>query len=99
MEKRKPHHSRATIKKLIAEGKVCITLTALSDAQALGIDRETILKTACSLTQKTFYKSMTSYSNPHSWQDVYHPLLENGIQLYMKLTITDGVLILSCKEK
>lgn len=99
MEKNKPHHSRATIKKLIEEGKASITSTALQDSMALGIDRACILEMVCSLTAKDFYKSMTSYSDPQSWQDVYHPRTENGLTIYMKLTILGGVLVLSFKEK
>lgn len=99
MEKNKPHHSRDTIKSLIKEGKASVTLTALRDSMPLGIDRACILEIACSLTSKDFYKSITSYSDPQCWQDVYHPKTKNGLIIYMKLTITDGVLILSFKEK
>lgn len=49
------------------------------------------------LTVKDFYKSMTSYNDHTQWQDVYRPNTE-GIKLYVKLTVQDGVLILSFKE-
>ena len=44
------------------------------------------------------YKSMTAYNNHRLWQDVYRP--ESGFGgLYVKLTVTDEVLILSFKER
>jgi len=99
MEKNKPHHSRDEIKRLIGEGKASVTMTAIRDGFALGMDRDCILEMACSLTSEDFYKSMTSNSDHRSWQDVYHPTTPEGLVIYLKLTITDGVLILSFKEK
>ncbi len=49
------------------------------------------------LTVKDFYKSMTSYNDHTQWQDVYRPSVD-GIKLYVKLSVQDGVLILSFKE-
>ena len=41
---------------------------------------------------------MTAYNNHRLWQDVYRP--ESGFGgLYVKLTVTDEVLILSFKER
>lgn len=99
MEKNKPHHSRDTIKKLIEAGNVSVTATAIKDSMILGIDRDCMLKTVCMLTAKDFYKSITSYSDPQCWQDVYHSRIKNELIIYIKLTITDGVLVLSFKEK
>jgi motility quorum-sensing regulator/GCU-specific mRNA interferase toxin len=58
---------------------------------------EDILATALALTREVFYKSMTSYTDHRSWQDVYHPETTAG-KVYLKLTIKDGVVILSFKE-
>ena len=98
MEKNKPHHSLSEIKRLVAAGEVDFTEVALLGAFSLGMLQEDILNVVCSLSSKSFYKSMTSHADHRCWQDVYHPKTEAGI-IYLKLTIQNGVLILSFKEK
>ena len=73
------------------------TFAALAGAYALDFDYQDILATALALTREDFYKSMTSYSDHRSWQDVYHPQTIVG-KIYLKLTIKDGVVIVSFKE-
>ena len=97
MEKRTPHHQLEEVKELIRAGAVEPTLAALTGAKALELDYQDILATALALTRDDFYKSMTSYLNHRSWQDVYHPQTSVG-RVYLKLTIKDGVVILSFKE-
>jgi motility quorum-sensing regulator/GCU-specific mRNA interferase toxin len=46
---------------------------------------------------KDFYKSMTTYADHRIWQDVYHPQTSAG-SIYLKLTVTEEVLIVSFKE-
>ncbi|CAN7168546.1 type II toxin-antitoxin system MqsR family toxin [Cupriavidus necator] len=43
-----------------------------------------------------FYKSMTTYEDQRVWQDVYRPVTPQGA-LYVKLTVTDEVLVVSFK--
>jgi motility quorum-sensing regulator/GCU-specific mRNA interferase toxin len=49
------------------------------------------------LKPKDFYKSMTRYADHKTWQDVYRPWVSTG-RLYLKLTVTDDVLVVSFKE-
>lgn len=98
MEKHRPHHSLTEIKRLVEDGEVDFTQVALQGALSLGMLQEDILNVVCSLTSKDFYKSMTSYADHRCWQDVYCPNTEAGT-IYLKLTIQNGVLILSFKEK
>ncbi len=52
------------------------------------------------MTEKQFYKSMTSYNNYKLWQDVYHVNYDGKI-LYVKFTADtiSEFLLLSFKEK
>jgi len=97
MEKYTPHHPLEEVKKLIRAGAVETTVAALTGASALDLGYQDILATTLALTREDFYKSMTSYTDHRSWQDVYHP--ETAVKkVYLKLTIKDRVLILSFKE-
>jgi motility quorum-sensing regulator/GCU-specific mRNA interferase toxin len=49
------------------------------------------------LQWRDFYKSMTTQTDYHVWQDVYHPQTD-GIDIYLKVTVVDDVLIVSVKE-
>jgi motility quorum-sensing regulator/GCU-specific mRNA interferase toxin len=93
-----PHYNLEEIKRLVRLGKAAITATARQDALSLGLFDNDVWEIVLSLTTQHFYKSMTSFMDHKSWQDVYHPVTDAGT-LYLKLTIRDGVLVLSCKEK
>ncbi|MGD0631989.1 MAG: type II toxin-antitoxin system MqsR family toxin [Terracidiphilus sp.] len=97
MEKRIPHCQLSIVKKLIREGKVRSTFSALAGAAALGFDFGAMLKVLLDLTMNDFYKSMTTYADHRVWQDVYRPTTTAG-EVYMKLTVVDEVLIVSFKE-
>lgn len=49
------------------------------------------------LTPANFYKSMTTHADHRIWQDVYHAKVADN-EAYLKLTVVDGVLIVSFKE-
>jgi motility quorum-sensing regulator/GCU-specific mRNA interferase toxin len=99
MEKRTPHCKLATVKELVEANRVTATASATAGARAVGI---VSLKDMCdvvlSLTSKDFYKSMTTHTDHHVWQDVYHGKTAEGVALYVKLTVIDDVLIVSFKE-
>jgi motility quorum-sensing regulator/GCU-specific mRNA interferase toxin len=97
MEKQIPHHNLDEVKRLIRAGMVEATSVAIQGAFDLGMGYKDVLNTALSLTRNDFYKSMTSYKDHRSWQDVYHTEMA-GYKIYLKLTIQDGVVILSFKE-
>jgi motility quorum-sensing regulator/GCU-specific mRNA interferase toxin len=83
---------------MIQAGKVRATVSATTTAAALGVfGTKAMCDVILSLTNRDFYKSMTTHSDPKAWQDVYHGEF-NGIHLYVKLTVVDDVLIVSFKE-
>lgn len=97
MEKRTPHSKLSVIKSMIEAGKVRFTGSALSGAAGLGLDSRGIIKVVLSLTSRDFYKSMTTYADHRVWQDVYKSVTSAG-EVYLKLTVTDDVLVVSFKE-
>ncbi len=97
MEKRTPHCQLSLIHALVNEGRVRSTYSALSGAAALGFDYEGMLAVVLTLTQRDFYKSMTTYADAKIWQDVYRPKTQAG-EVYLKLTVVQDVLIVSFKE-
>ena len=48
------------------------------------------------LTPADFYKSMATHADHRIWQDVYRPSTPAG-EVYLKLTVTDDVLVVSFK--
>lgn len=97
MEKRTPHCKLSMIKAMIAEGKVRSTQSALAGAAALGLDFEGMVAVVRELTPADFYKSMTTHADHRIWQDVYRPSTPAG-EVYLKLTVSDDVLVISFKE-
>lgn len=96
MEKRTPHCKLPVIKALIAAGKVRMTRGAVIGARLLGFDEDGIVATVLALTPADFYKSMTTHADHRIWQDVYRPTTSAG-EVYLKLTVSDDVLIVSFK--
>ena len=97
MEKRTPHVPLVRVLELAAVGRVRATMTAFQDAAELGFDRTELIEIIMGLDHFDFYKSMTTYSDHRVWQDVYRPMTRVG-RLYLKLTVTENVLIVSFKE-
>lgn len=98
MEKRKAHYALTSVKKLIEDGKVSFTKTALVGGAAMGFDAAAIVEVVSGLTTKCLYKSMTSHADHKTWHDVYHVETEQG-EVYLKLTVVESLLIVSFKEK
>lgn len=73
------------------------TVSALAGAAALGFDFDGMVAVVLALTARDFYKSMTTRADHRVWQDVYRPTTRAG-EVYLKLTVVDGVLIVSFKE-
>ena len=47
-----------------------------------------------------FYKSMTTYTDQHVWQDVYHAPTLIGKVAYIKITLrSNGTVVVQFKEK
>lgn len=85
------------VKALVAAGRVRATASALAGAAALGLDYEDMGRVVLALTAADFFKSMTTHADHRIWQDVYRPTTETG-RVYLKLTVTNYVLIVSFKE-
>ena len=97
MEKRKPHCPLAIVHRLVGEGRVRSTASALSGAAAMDLDFDGMLDVVRILTVRDFFKSMTTHADHRTWQDVYRPSTPEG-DIYLKLTVIDDVLIVSFKE-
>lgn len=99
MEKLTPHCKLSVIKALVEAGEVRATASAFGGARALGIhDLSGMCAVVLELTPSHFYKSMTTHADHRIWQDVYRAKVANGCDVYLKLTVLDGVLIVSFKE-
>lgn len=98
MEKRKAHYPLATVRRLIAEGRVSFTMTAVAGGAAMGFAAEGMLDVVSSLSNRNLYKSMTSHADYRNWHDVYHADTDRGV-VYLKLTVVEDLLIISFKEK
>ncbi|MFM8899593.1 MAG: type II toxin-antitoxin system MqsR family toxin [Burkholderiales bacterium] len=99
MEKGTPHCKLHVVKALIEAGHVRATASAFSGARELGInDLAGMCAVVLSLTSANFYKSMTTQADHRMWQDVYRTKLATGDEVYLKLTVVNGVLIVSFKE-
>ena len=101
MEKRKPSHDLAMIKKqFVSVRGLSITSTALRDAVAMGFSSQDVIATVQSIVPAHFHKSMTAYADHRSWQDVYFVPTHAGV-LYVKFTAhaVTGFMLLSFKEK
>lgn len=100
MEKRKPHYELSKIQSAVRlRGADAFTATALIGAQAMGLDIAEAIDVVCCMTQRDFYKSMTTLSTSRIWQDVYHPETPAGIA-YVKVTLRqDGAIVIQFKEK
>lgn len=97
MENHTPHCRLSVIRTLAIEGRVCLTSSAAVHSRKLGFDSADVIAVIASLTSADFYKSMTIYADHKVWQDVYRPITAAGA-LYLKLTVTDAVLVVSFKE-
>jgi motility quorum-sensing regulator/GCU-specific mRNA interferase toxin len=99
MEKHTPHRKLALVRALVASGKVRATASAVSGARVLGINSlAEMCEVITGLTRANFYKSMTTYADHNIWQDVYRAKISGGVDIYLKLTVIDDVLIVSFEE-
>ena len=100
-EKRKPTYDLDAFKQAFASVETLhVTGTALRTAASIGFGRVEIVATIQTMQRRQFYKSMTSYADHRSWQDVYHVPSSAGL-LYVKFmadAVTEFVLM-SFKEK
>lgn len=99
MEKSSPHCKLSVVKALIEADRVKATASAFNGARELGINGLAgMCALVMSLKPANFYKSMTTHADHRIWQDVYHAKAASGADVYLKLTVVDGLLIVSFKE-
>jgi motility quorum-sensing regulator/GCU-specific mRNA interferase toxin len=99
MEKGTPHSKLPVVKALIEAGQVRATATAFSGARGLGVnDLAGMCAVVMALTPADFYKSMTTHADHRIWQDVYRTRIADGVEVYLKLTVIDDLLVVSFKE-
>ncbi len=101
MEKLKPTYDLRAIKRAFDRAEnLSATTTALVSAAALGFDGTGITETIATITSKMFRKSMTTYADHRTWQDVYH-VPAGDLVLYVKFQsgIMTEFTLVSFKEK
>ena len=87
------------VKALVQAGRVRATASAFVGARDLGInDLAGMCTIVLALNSDDFYKSMTTHGDHRIWQDVYRGITADGIEVYLKLTVIDDLLIVSFKE-
>jgi motility quorum-sensing regulator / GCU-specific mRNA interferase toxin len=100
MEKRVPHYDLARIQARVARlGVAAFTKTALDGGRAMGLTSVEMLAVIAGLTRRSFYKSMTSYTDHRVWQDVYHAPTPVRKDAYIKVTLRDTTLVIQFKER
>lgn len=99
MEKGTPHSKLPVVKAMVEVGQVRATASAFGGARGLGInDLAGMCAVVMALTPADFYKSMTTHADHRIWQDVYRTRTADGVEVYLKLTVIDDLLIVSFKE-
>ncbi len=65
----------------------------------MGLTLADMLAVVAGLTQRHFYKSMTSYHDHTIWQDVYHAPTPGGRTAYNKVILLPLGPVIQFKEK
>jgi motility quorum-sensing regulator / GCU-specific mRNA interferase toxin len=100
VEKRKPHYELARVQADVARlGAAAFTKSALDGGRAMGLTSDEMLVVIASLSRHDFYKSMTTYADHKTWQDVYHADTPAGREAYIKITMRDAAPVIQFKEK
>jgi motility quorum-sensing regulator/GCU-specific mRNA interferase toxin len=100
VEKPTPHDDLAKIQQLVVRlGVAAFTKTALDGGREMGLTTDEMLAVVAALTNRCFYKSMTTYHDHRVWQDVYHAMTTLGKEAYIKITMRDLAPVIQFKEK
>jgi motility quorum-sensing regulator/GCU-specific mRNA interferase toxin len=100
VEKRTPHYDLASVQADVTRlGAAAFTKTALDGGRAMGLTTAEMLAVIAALNRRDFYKSMTSYTDSHVWQDVYHAMTPVRKDAYIKITLRDLAPVVQFKEK
>jgi motility quorum-sensing regulator / GCU-specific mRNA interferase toxin len=100
VEKLKPHYDLVRIQADVArQGAAAFTKSALDGGRSMGLTTAEMLAVIAALSRHDFYKSMTTYADHRSWQDVYHAETPVGREAYIKITLRDAAPVIQFKEK
>jgi motility quorum-sensing regulator / GCU-specific mRNA interferase toxin len=100
VEKLKPHYDLVRIQADVARlGAAAFTKSALDGGRSMGLTTAEMLAVIAALSRHDFYKSMTTYADHRSWQDVYHAETPVGREAYIKITLRDAAPVIQFKEK
>ena len=100
MEKRKPHYDLPSIQSVVARlGVAAFTKTALDGGRAMGLTSGEMLTIVAGLTERHFFKSMTTYADHRVWQDVYHAPTPMRRDAYIKITLRGTTPVIQFKER
>jgi motility quorum-sensing regulator/GCU-specific mRNA interferase toxin len=95
-----PHYDLASVQADVAWlGAAAFTKIALDGGRAMGLTSAEMLAVIAALTRRDFYKSMTTYADPHVWQDVYHAMTPVRKDAYIKITLRHWAPVIQFKEK
>jgi len=87
MEKRIPHYNLTNIQVDVANpASRPFTATALRGGLDLGLSEPEMRQVVLALNRKDFLKSMTTHADHTVWQDVYHGMTDDGVEVYIKMT-------------
>lgn len=87
MEKRNSHYNLSEIQAVVASPTSRpFTATALRGGLELGLSEPEMRQVVLALSRREFYKSMTTHADHKEWQDVYHGVTEDEIEVYIKIT-------------
>lgn len=100
MEKRAPHYDLGGVQAQVARlGPAAFTKTALDGGREMGLTSREMLAVMAALTLRNFYKSMTTYADPHIWQDVYYAPTPVDKEAYIKITMRGVAPVIQFKER
>ncbi|MYG10957.1 MAG: type II toxin-antitoxin system MqsR family toxin, partial [Rhodobacteraceae bacterium] len=94
---RKPSYNLASIRDNVSD--LIFTKTALHGASEMGMTRSDMENVIENLTNRNFYKSMTTNYNHKIWMDVYHGQTDE-FEIYIKFVkSSEEFVCTSFKEK
>jgi motility quorum-sensing regulator/GCU-specific mRNA interferase toxin len=99
VEKRTPRYDLATVQADVARLRAsAFTKTALDGGRAVGLTTAEMLAVIAGLTRRDLCKSMTTYTDPRVWQDVYHATTPVRKDAYIKITLRHVAPVIQFKE-
>jgi motility quorum-sensing regulator/GCU-specific mRNA interferase toxin len=80
-------------------GVAAFTKTAIDGGREMGLTTAEMLAVVASMSPRDFHKSMTTYADHKTWQDVYYATTPVRKDAYIKITLRDGAPVIQFKER